>query len=85
MRRLAVVLPGLVFITAAPAVWSSPANSAPPLGPSWYLAQAGGEENDTSGNRFQLQESDTAGQAEGVRPSQIEATDALAAMRLFVV
>lgn len=36
-------------------------------------------------NEFQLNDSDTAGQAHGERPSEIEATETEAAMRLFVV
>ncbi len=36
-------------------------------------------------NEFQLSDSDTAGQAHGERPSEIEATETEAAMRLFVV
>lgn len=39
----------------------------------------------STGDEFQLQSSDTAAQAHGERPSEIEATATHAAMRLFVV
>lgn len=44
------------------------------------------ESGDTGAeNEFQLNESDTAGQAHGEHPSEIEATKTHAAMRLFVI
>ncbi|MEM9188058.1 MAG: OmpA family protein [Myxococcota bacterium] len=43
------------------------------------------EETTASGEEFQLSSSDTAEQARGERPSEIEATETHAAMRLFVV
>jgi outer membrane protein OmpA-like peptidoglycan-associated protein len=45
-------------------------------------ASSGEEARD---NEFQIQRSDTAGQAHGVEPSRIEANETHAAMRLFVV
>lgn len=44
-----------------------------------------GEEDETPDNEFQLRDSADASEAQGERPSEIEATDTEAAMRLFVV
>jgi outer membrane protein OmpA-like peptidoglycan-associated protein len=46
---------------------------------------SGGGEGTSGGDEFQLASSDTAGQAHGDRPSEIEASATHAAMRLFVV
>ncbi len=62
---------------AAVAGGSEPAEDAPP-------PEQGGEAGAREGE-FQLQASDTAGQAHGERPSEIVATATHAAMRLFVV
>ena len=58
--------------------------------PSSREAPTQGDRGEGSGgpagdNEFQLSNSDTAGQAHGEHPSEIEATDTHAAMRLFVV
>ncbi len=46
-------------------------------------SEGGGDTGDE--NEFQISDSDTAGQAHGDHPSEIEATETEAAMRLFVV
>lgn len=53
--------------------------SGPDQGVGGEAAEPGAE------NEFQLSDSDTAEQAHGERPSEIEATETEAAMRLFVV
>jgi len=65
--------------SAAPATGSEPAaatETAPP--------EEGGGDPARDGE-FQIRNSETAGQAHGERPSEIEATETHAAMRLFVV
>lgn len=66
---------------ADPASGAGGAAEGPDLGGggSGAGAEAGGD------NEFQLSDSDTAGQAHGEHPSEIEATETEAAMRLFVV
>jgi outer membrane protein OmpA-like peptidoglycan-associated protein len=46
---------------------------------------SGGTGDPARDGEFQVSDSDTAGQAHGDRPSEIEATETLTAMRLFVV
>jgi outer membrane protein OmpA-like peptidoglycan-associated protein len=66
--------------TAGPEPGSGPS----PAGESPAGSPASDEDAPAEGE-FQLQESDTAGQARGEHPSEIEATPTHAAMRLFVV
>lgn len=85
LRRVVIAVPMLVGCTTGPsgepAGGSTGAADAPPAGGS------GGEPSGDggAGNEFQLQHSDTAEQAHGDHPSQIEASQTHAAMRLFVV
>lgn len=91
MHRLQLI----VLITVAVPVGTACGSSQPASS-----ADGSGEGTDTSGsdrggpeeatgaggdNEFQLSDSDTAGQAHGERPSEIEATETETAMRLFVV
>ena len=63
--------------SAGPANGSEPGEETPP---------GGQDSGDPAGDdEFQLRNSETAGQARGERPSEIEATATHAAMRLFVV
>ncbi len=90
MRRLRVVViavPIVVACTGGPSgePATSPAGGAqaPPPGESGGEGAAGAAGG--AGNEFQLQDSDTAEQAHGDHPSQIEASETHAAMRLFVI
>ncbi|MBI2894510.1 MAG: OmpA family protein [Deltaproteobacteria bacterium] len=97
MRRLQLVL---FAIHIAPACGGGQ-SSEPGNGPTEEASRSGGSGGEEgageagvgeagageagAGNEFQLGRSDTAGQAHGEHPSQIEATRTQAAMRLFVV
>lgn len=83
LRLVVIALPVVVACGGAPSGETATGSGAqaPPPG------QGGGEQagGGAAGNEFQLHHSDTAEQAHGDHPSQIEATETLAAMRLFVV
>lgn len=89
--RLRLFCAVLMFVTAAcggspspdPAPGSEPASAGGASEPEARAEASGGEE--APDNEFQIQASDTAGQARGERPSEIEPTRTHAAMRLFVV
>ncbi len=86
MRRLRLVVIAVPIVVACgggpsgdPATDSTDVAQPPPSG-------SGGEAGEgEASNEFRLLDSDTAEQAHGDRPSQIEATETHAAMRFFVV
>lgn len=83
MRRLK-----LIALIAIATSLGACGGSQPAASTNGSAAAAGGEgeaAETPSGNEFQLSQSDTAGQAHGDHPSEIEATETEAAMRLFVV
>lgn len=84
MRRLQLTVIAMSLATACGGSQSAePANGSEPTDETSSPQQGGG--GSAGGDEFQLQGSDTAGQAHGERPSEIEATATHAAMRLFVV
>lgn len=91
MRRLQLVpLIAIAMPVAAACGGSQPPGAASGSGATSDTTgseQGGTNEAAETGrdNEFQLSESDTAEQAHGERPSEIEATETEAAMRLFVV
>lgn len=93
MRRLQLIAVIAAAMPVAPACGASqpvePTSGSESTGTSSADPGRGGgaEEAAEAGadNEFQLSDSDTAGQARGERPSEIEASETHAAMRLFVV
>ncbi len=84
MRRLQLIAITMFTLTACggsqsagPATGSESAAETPP--------GEQGSGDPAADDEFQLRDSDTADQARGERPSEIEATETHAAMRLFVV
>lgn len=95
MRRLPIAA---LAAALAPALATACGGSSPPAESSGASGsesaetsggeaqgQQGGQGASTGSGEFQLSSSDTAGQAHGEHPSEIEATATHAAMRLFVV
>lgn len=93
MHRLQIIAIALslttVFATGCGgSATPDPATGGDPSdGTAGGTASEGGQGGEGTGaeNEFQLQDSDTAGQAHGDRPSEIEASATHAAMRFFVV
>ena len=84
MRRLQLITIGMSLATAC--------GASQPAEPATGSESAAEETSPTEGgedpardDEFQLSDSETAGQAHGERPSEIEATDTETAMRLFVI
>ncbi len=83
MRRLKLI-PLIAIATSVGACGAS--QPAASTNGARAAADGAGEAPETPGdNEFRLSQSDTAGQAHGDHPSEIEATETEAAMRLFVV
>lgn len=81
MRHLQLVAIAMFIATACGGSQSAgPESASEPSQPEQGSAEAA-----ASGDQFQLQDSDSAEQAHGERPSAIEASPTHAAMRLFVV
>lgn len=88
MRRLRFVVIALPIVAACGASQSrEPATGSTSVGETSRPNASGAEDAGAAGagNEFQLHQSDTAGQAHGEHPSEIEPTATEAAMRLFVV
>ncbi len=88
VRRLQLAVIAM-FIATACGGGSSSTAATPTSGGSASGGQTSGQEesggDSTAAGQFQLNDSDTADQAHGDHPSEIEATRTEAAMRLFVV
>lgn len=84
MRRLQLIIIGMSLAAAC-----GGSQSAEPATGGESAAETSGQQegggSTAGGDRFELSDSDTAGQAHGELPSQIEASRTHAAMRLFVV
>ncbi|MFK7991236.1 MAG: OmpA family protein [Sandaracinaceae bacterium] len=95
MRRLQLIVIGMSLLTACgggdDASGSDTGSATTTSGGGESAgAEQGGETEGTAnagngGDTFQLNDSDTAGEAHGEHPSEIEATRTHAAMRLFIV
>jgi len=85
LRLFVVVLP--LVVACAGGQSAGPATGSRGAGEASGAGDGGGEAGGEAGpsNEFQLNQSQTAGQAHGDHPSEIEATATHAALRLFVV
>ena len=83
MRRYQLIAIGMSLATACGSSQSADPATGSESGETSATQQGGG--GDSGGDEFQLSDSDTAGQAHGDQPSEIEANATHAAMRLFVV